>query len=263
MLVYFLATGAAAVGLVMPRTALKSSGIGFLWVGLVLHVAALVVRAITAGHFPVTCFSESLSLLGVIIVAGFLALELQRPVGALTVVISPLAFALTLAAYAFHCGATVIPPNLQSALLPVHVLLAILGYALFSLAFAVSLVYLVQERRLKSKRAGARLQLPPLEVLDRLSYRFLTWGLSLFTLAIASGIVWAHLAWGRFWFGEPRLVGAVLTWVVYATVYQGRITAGLRGRRAATLTIFGFAMLVCSLLGVNLLMPGRHGGTYG
>lgn len=260
---YFLATGAAALELLSGQRRLRRVSVQFLWLGLTFQVGALIFRSLAAGHFPVTAFSQSLSVLAFVIVAGFLTLQLRWPVATLVVMISPLAFVLTLAAHTFYHGVGTMPPHLQSALLPVHVLLAILGNALFSLAFAVSLAYLVQERRLKAKRVGSRWPLPPLETLDRLNHRFLSWGLSLFTLAIVSGVVWAHLTWRQFWSSEPRLLSAVVTWIVYAAVFQGRITAGLRGRRAATLTIFGFAILVCSLIGVNLFTPGRHGGTFG
>ena len=36
-----------------------------------------------------------------------------------------------------------------------------------------------------------------------------------------------------------------------------------RGRKAATLTIVGFIILVASFLSVNLVFPGKHGGTFG
>lgn len=260
---YFISTAAAAIDLIAPHPRLKQIGLRVLWVGLGAHAASILARTVAAGYPPITNTSESLSVVALVIVAGFLALQITRPVRSLTVVISPIAFALAFGGYVFHRGVAQLPPNLQSALLPVHVLLAVLGNALFTLAFAVSLAYLVQERRLKTKRLQWRLRLPPLEMLDRLNYRFLTWGLSLFTLGIVSGIVWAHLVWGRFWSGEPRLLWAACTWFVYALVFQARVTAGLRGRRAASLTILGFATLVLSLIGGSVFAPGRHGGTFG
>jgi cytochrome c-type biogenesis protein CcsB len=263
VLAYIVATATAAVQLLSNRSSGRSIATAALWVGLAFQVGALVARSVAVGHFPVTSFSESLALVGVVVVCGFLGLQARWPVASLAVVIGPLALAVTLAAYTFHRGGEMVPPPLRSVLLPVHVTLAVLGNALFSMAFAVSLMYLVQEGRLKAKRLDARLRLPPLETLDRWNYRLLTWGLSLFTLAIVSGIVWAHLVWGRFWSAEPRLLWAMITWGVYAVVFQGRVAAGLRGRRAATLTIVGFATLVCSLIGVNFFTPGRHGGTFG
>src|SRR5439155_329836 len=91
--------------------------------------------------------------------------------------------------------------------LPVHVVLATLGDAVFALAFSASLLYLVQERRLKTHRGRGLLRhLPSLETLDRVNYACLVWGLILLTLGIVSGIMWAHEVWGRSWSTDPKLV---------------------------------------------------------
>lgn len=264
IVLYLGASGSAAIDLLARRSALRAVGTRLLYAALVVHLGALATRSVTAGHFPITSFAESMSTVAALVVVVFVVLWRRwSGLGPLLVVVGPLAFAMTLASHAFHRGVGVMPPQLRSVLLPVHVLLAIVGNALFCLAFVVSLAYLVQERRLKRKRLDTRVRLPALETLDQLNHRFLTWGLSLFTLAIVSGIVWAHLTWGQFWSDEPRLLWAVVTWIVYAAVFQGRVTVGLRGRRAAALTIVGFAVLVSSLIGVNLFTPGRHGGTFG
>jgi len=87
------------------------------------------------------------------------------------------------------------------------------------------------------------------------------WGLILLTLGIVSGIVWAHTAW-RFWSSEPKLVLSLVIWGIYVVLLQGRMTAGWRGRWAATLTIAGFAVIVLSLVGVNVLGLGNHGKAF-
>jgi len=70
--------------------------------------------------------------------------------------------------------------------------------------------------------------------------------------------------WGSFWSWEPRELLSLITWLLYAGLLQFRLTRGLRGRLAATLTIVGFGVLVVSYLSVNLLpLPGRHGGGFG
>ena len=51
-------------------------------------------------------------------------------------------------------------------------------------------------------------------------------------------------------------------WILYVVLLQGRMTAGWRGRWAAQLTIAGFAVIVFSLVGVNLLGLGLHGKAY-
>jgi ABC-type transport system involved in cytochrome c biogenesis permease subunit len=121
----------------------------------------------------------------------------------------------------------------------------------------------LQERRLKTRRGRGVLRfLPSLETLDRLNYACLVWGLILLTLGIVTGIVWAHTAWGRFWSSDPKLVFSLVTWGIYVVLLQGRMTAGWRGRWAATLTIAGFAVIVISLVGVNVLALGQHGKAF-
>src|SRR5438093_3312520 len=260
---YLAGTVAALVGIAvrqdLPRTLLPR----LLWVGVGAHAVAIGIRSVHGGYLAVTTFDEALSFLALLLVAMFLVVQLRRPLVALGAVVSPLAFGLTLAADAVYRGARPLPPVLDSAWLPVHVGLSFLGDAVFALAFSVSLLYLVQERRLKRRRkTGPLRHLPSLETLDRLNYSCLVWGLVLLTLGIVTGIVWAHTAWGRFWSSDPKLVFSMVIWAIYVVLLQGRMTAGWRGRRAATLTIAGFAVIVLSLVGVNVLGLGNHGKAF-
>jgi len=260
---YLAGTVAALVGIAvrqeLPRTLLPR----LLWAGCFAHGASIAFRSWMVGHMAVTTFEEALSFLALVLVGMFLLVQLRRPLVALGAVVSPLAFGLTLAADAVYRGVRPLPPVLDSAWLPVHVVLSVLGDAVFALAFSASLLYLVQERRLKARRTpGVLRYLPSLETLDRVNYRCLVWGLILLTLGIVSGIVWAHTAWGRFWSRDPKLVFSLVTWAIYVVLLQGRMTAGWRGRWAATLTIAGFAVIVFSLVGVNVLALGNHGKAF-
>src|SRR5207247_511066 len=260
---YLAGTLAALVGIAvrrdLPRTLLPR----LLWAGFVAHGLSIAVRSWTAGYMAVAACDEAPSFLGLRLMAVFLVVQLRRPLVALGAVVSPLAFGLTLAADAVYRGARPLPPVLDSAWLPIHVVLSVLGDAVFALAFSASLLYLVQERRLKARRAPAALRyLPSLETLDRVNYGCLVWGLVLLTLGMVSGIVWAHAAWGRFWSSDPKLLLSLVIWGIYVVLLQGRMTAGWRGRWAATLTIAGFAVIVLSLVGVNVLALGNHGKAF-
>ena len=253
-LLYLGATFDALAGIAMQRELPRWLLPRLLLGGLAVHGAAIILRSAAAGHIAVTTFAEALSFLAVVLVAIFLAVQARRPLVALGAVVSPLAFGLVLAADAAYSGARPLPPVLHSAWLPVHV---------FALAFSASLLYLIQERRLKTHRGrGVLRHLPSLETLDRVNYACLVWGLVLLTLGIMSGIVWAHEAWGRSWSTDPKLVFSLLTWAVYVVLLQGRMTAGWRGRWAATLTIAGFAVIVLSLVSVNVLALGNHGKAF-
>jgi cytochrome c-type biogenesis protein CcsB len=262
IVLYLAATVVALVGISVRRDLPATLLPRILWAAVAGHGLAIVLRSVHVGHLAVTTFNESLSFLALMMVAVFLLVQLRRPLLALGAVVSPLAFGLTLASDAAYRGAEPLPPVLDSIWLPVHVVLAFLGDAVFALAFSASLLYLLQERRLKARRGGLLRHLPSLETLDRLNYSFLVWGLVLLTLGIVSGIIWAHSAWGRFWSSDPKLIFSVVTWVIYVVLLQGRMTAGWRGRWAATLTIAGFAVIVLSLIGVNVLGLGNHGRSF-
>src|SRR2546428_6321543 len=158
---YLAGTLAALVGIAvrrdLPRTLLPR----LLWAGFVAHGLSIAVRSWTAGSMAVATFDEALSFLGLLLMAVFLVVQLRRPLVALGAVVSPLAFGLTLAADAVYRGARPLPPVLDSAWLPIHVVLSVLGDAVFALAFSASLLYLVQERRRKARRAPPARRSPP------------------------------------------------------------------------------------------------------
>jgi ABC-type uncharacterized transport system permease subunit len=257
---YLVATVVSLVGVAVRQELPRKLLTLVLWIGVVVHAVAIVVRSINAGHVAVTAFGETLSFVAMLLVAVFLGIQMRRPLVALGAVVSPLAFGLTLAADAVHRGARPLPPDLDSAWLPVHAGLSFLGFVVFALAFSASLLYLVQEHRLKARRGTRSVRhLPSLETLDRLNYTCLVWGLILLTLGIVTGVIWAHTDPAlRSWLSDWKVIFSLVTWGIYVTLLQGRMTAGWQGRRAAALTIAGFAVILLSLV----LPLGNHGKAF-
>jgi cytochrome c-type biogenesis protein CcsB len=263
---YVLSTVAFLLPLLSSHALPRALAPVLLCVAFVAHVGSIIARSLSAGYIAVIDSYEALSFFACLTAGVCLLAQLRSPVAILGAVVSPLCFVLTLGAFVFYTHTRDLPPSLHSIWLPVHVILAFLGNAVFGVAFSASLVYLLQERQLKGKKGikGHMFfrRLPSLETLDNLNYLVLSWGFALLTLGILSGAVWAEYVWGHFWLWEPRPVLSLVTWVLYALLLHYRI-AGWRGRRAATLTIVCFAVLVGSFLGVKLLFPGRHGGEFG
>jgi cytochrome c-type biogenesis protein CcsB len=243
---------------------LKTAGIGrwILWGGFVSHCAALLFRFIEVGHTPVASLYESLSFFAWALVAAFILFDLRYRLAVLGAFVCPLAVVLMLVGSAVIIGGVEpqqVNPMLQSKWFPVHVTLAFLGYAVFGIAFAAGIMYLLQERMLKSKRFSTLYyKLPSLDTLDSINYKCLTFGFPLMTLGIISGAVWANSAWGGYWRWDPKETWALITWFWYAALLHGRLSIGWRGRRAAIFAIVGFVALVFSFLGVNLLLDGAH-----
>jgi len=260
---YLLATVAALAGVAGGRGASRLFR-PLLTIGLGTHVIALVIRAVAVGSMPAASLGESLSILAVLLVGLFLLAQLRAPLVALGAIVSPLAFGLAFAAMALKGAVEPLPPILHSVWFPLHVGISLLGDAVFALAFSASVLYLIQERRLKAHRGRGKLgPLPSLETLDRVSHTCLVWGLVLLTFGVVSGIVWAHVVWSnRPWMSDPKILFTLLVWLLYVVLLQGRMTAGWRGRWAAQLTIAGFMVIVFSLVGVNVFGIGIHGRAY-
>lgn len=262
LLAYLLSTAAFVVSLLSVEGTLRRLAPVLLCGAFVAHAGAIAVRSAAAGYIAVTDFYEAVSFFACLMTGVCLVVQLRTPVAIVGVVVSPLAFVLTLGAFVFYSQVRDLPPALHSVWLPIHVVLAFLGNAVFGVAFSTSVVYLVQERLLKGKKGLAFFRhLPSLETLDNLNYHSLAWGFPLLTFGILSGAIWAEYAWGQFWIWEPRPVLSLVTWILYALLLHYR-SVGWRGRRAATLTIVCFAVLLISFLSVRVF-PGRHGGEFG
>ena len=150
-------------------------------------------------------------------------------------------------------------PALGNAWIWIHIALALVGIAAFVLNFAGAIMYLLQERQIRHKRPGRFYhRLPPLQTLDRWTYRTLALGFPFLTTGLILGAVWARTAWGSVFAFDPLAFFSLVAWVIYAGTLAGRAAGGWHGRRAAYFAIVGFAALVLTL-GAGLFLPGRHG----
>jgi cytochrome c-type biogenesis protein CcsB len=259
LLAYLGATGLALGHLIQRQEAIHRAASLVTRMGWVLHTLALVVRGVELGRPPLGTLLEAMSVVGWAAVLLTLWAERQYRVKVLGAFVLPVVSIFGISAAALPPGLSDLSPALRSAWIWVHVILVLLGISAFVLNFAGGVMYLLQERQLKAKRPGALYyRLPPLETLDRMTYRALTLGFPLLTLGLLLGALWARTAWGSVLTFDPRALFSLLAWLVYASTLSGRVLAGWRGRRAAYFAVVGFGVLVLTL-GAGLLLPGRHG----
>jgi cytochrome c-type biogenesis protein CcsB len=231
--------------------------------GFIIHSSALIIRFFQEGFAGVAIMRNALLFYGWLMVGIYLLIQLKYRLAILGGIIAPLAFLITVSSFGFGTGRDEIPPGLESYWLPVHVTLAFLGNAVLAVAFGVSLIYVLQERHLKHKKMTALMKrFPPLESLDRLNYVLLVWGFPLMTLGIVTGSLWAGIHWGNYWSWDPRQISSALAWLLYGALLHARLTAGLRGKKAAILTMFGFCVVLGYFLLGDSVFPSRHGGRF-
>jgi cytochrome c-type biogenesis protein CcsB len=259
LLMYALAMLLSLVTVVRNRENTGKRARWMLLLAFAVHSITLVVRYFEAGYTPVTNLHESLSFFAWALAGVFMLLDLQTRMQVMAAATTTLIMVFMLFGSLMPMHTQDLNPALDSFWLPVHVGLSFMGNAVFTVAFVAAILYLIQERMLKSKKFSAlHYRLPSLETLDRVNYRCLKFGFPLMTMGIISGAVWAESAWGTYWSWDPKESWALITWFLYAALLHGRLTVGWRGRRAAIFAIIGFCFLLFTFLGVNLLLPGLH-----
>ena len=213
--------------------------------GFTAHLLSTVHLANKMKYLPLTNTQESLSFFSLAIVAGFIFFERRYKVTTLGSFIVPAALMMLIASSSLHAEARQLPPILQSNWFWVHALLAFASYACFTIAAGVAIIYLIQNYFLKTKRLGGLFQkLPSLETMDDISYRCLTVGFPLLTVAIISGAIWSEQAMGSYWVWDHKQTWSLIIWLIYAALLHGRLTIGWRGKRAAILSIIGFIVVL-------------------
>jgi ABC-type uncharacterized transport system permease subunit len=251
------AYGAAAVVylifLVRQAKGLAVAGRILVGLGLLLHGAS-VGLLLTEQAGRLSGISQGLSILSLLLLAIFLALDLayRRPV--IGAFVTPLALAILVPAFMVPGGPSAFSPGLHGPLLSAHIAIALLGVASFAVAAGVGVMYLLMEREVKGKEFGLLFdRLPPLRLLDDLNRRLVLVGFIALSVTVATG---AFFARGPL-LAEPKVLVALVGWGLFAAVLNARHFAGWQGKRVAVLTMAGFGLLLISFLSSYPLGVGR------
>ena len=234
-------------------------------VGLVVQTVALIIRWVESyklgiGHAPLSNLYESLMFFAWTIVLLYLIVEWRiksKHIGAFVV---PFAFlSMAFASFSPNVTSRIQPliPALQSNWLISHVITCFFGYAAFALACGLGFMYLIKGLE-RAENSGPFLRLlPHREILEELTYHSVVIGFIFLTLGIITGAVWAYSAWGSYWSWDPKETWSLITWLVYAAMLHFRFVWGWSGKKLAIMSLVGFASVLFTYFGVNLL-PGLH-----
>lgn len=245
----FLNTGKALAGRL---------GTLLLATGLVTHYFALLERSRGLHTVPYHDLYGSMSLFGWLLALTYLGLELyhrQRSVGALVL---PFILVFFLAAHLAPSD-KLAPTEAHGATFAFHVALSILAYSAFALSFVLSLIFLIEERLLRSHRLGNIVwRLPPLELLERMSQSSVLVGLVSITIGTAFGFLWVDRLSHKYSFYDPKYAVTLLVLLLYFVYFRLARKTAWRGARASKLCIFNFVVVFLSFTVVNLYLSHSH-----
>ena len=253
---YFVSTVCYLAYLLRRAETLSKVSLGITAAGFATHTVALVARMADSSQAQLPTFHEALSFFSWMLILVFLAVEFRRQLHVLGSFIVPLALVSLVTAAAFRSdGASSLQPVFKT--LWVHVTLSMLGTVGFAVAFVAGVMYLIQDGLLKSKRFNVLYaKLPVLSYVGLLNQQSFVMGFPLLTLGIISGAFSAEIVRGSYVNWNPEQTWAMVTWGFYFAVLVGRLTIGWRAKRAAYLTIIGFAGVILTLIGVVLKSHG-------
>ena len=220
--------------------------------GFVLQTAFLWIRGHALGRCPLTNLFEVFVFLAWSVALIYLLIGPAYRLSLMGAFTAPLVFLIQ--TFALLAPIDIphqvrMPPN---PWLEFHASMSMIAYGAFALACVAGVMYLVQERQLKTHQLHSFFyHLPPLTNLFAAITRLLWLGFALYTAGLVSG----------FFTGGPlprvKMICAFAVWIFYGAILQGRHLHRLAPKRIATLCVLAFSAAVSVLWAINFVSQPR------
>lgn len=229
----------------------------------VIHSIAIISRIYISGRPPVINLYSSAVFIGWATALLGLILELIYPIGVCNLAVALTGVITLSVAKSLDNNDTM--HVLQAVLdtqfwLSTHVVTITYGYAATYLAGILGIIALVHRMSVGMKSSvglgveDKRFQ----DILYRMTYGVVCFGLFLSFIGTVLGGLWADDSWGRFWGWDPKENGALMIVLWNAIVIHSRWDKQVGQRGFAILAVVGNIITTWSWFGVNQLGVGLH-----
>jgi ABC-type uncharacterized transport system permease subunit len=233
-----------------------------LWAGVAVSLGVLFwhTRARTTGSWlPLEDNFEAFVWLAVLLAGFVLYVQRAKSIAGLDWFVMPIVVLLEVAAVVF--AETKPQSYVDTTWSWVHRVTSYVGAVAFGIAGAAGALFLLANRRLRSKTVPHGPTLGSLERLEKITFTSVTLGFALLTIGLVTGMVrileeGGQTRLGEHWFTSPKVVLAFAVWIVYAIVLHAPINPSFRGRKVAMLSIVGCVLMIGTLVAVNLMPSG-------
>jgi ABC-type uncharacterized transport system permease subunit len=240
------------------REGLRIAAKASLWTGVMVSLGVLIwhMLARPGGNWlPLEDNFEAFVWLAVLLACFVLYVQRTRPLGGLDWFVMPIVILLLIAAGVL--GKAKPKEYAGTTWYWIHLVTVLGGALAFAIAGATGAMYLQANRRLRSKALPHGPKFGSLERLERITFSSVTLGFALLTVGLVTGLVVqkarGQTGLGENWFKSPKVILAFSVWVVYAIVLHAPINPSFRGRKVALLSIFGFVLMIGTLIAVNFV----------
>src|SRR3984893_3291398 len=220
--------------------------------GFIFQTAFLSVRGHALGRCPITNLFEVFVFLAWSVALIYLLVGPTYRLSLMGAFTAPLVFALQ--TFALLAPIDIPHPARLPAnpWLEFHASISMIAYGAFALACVAGVMYLVQERQLKTHQLYSIFyHLPPLTNLFAALTRLLWLGFALYTAGLVSG----------FFTGGPlprvKVICAFGVWLFYGAILQGRHLRWFAPKRVAALCVLAFSAAISVLWAINFVSPSR------
>lgn len=232
----------------------------FIFTGISIHGAFLIILSRKSLNLPITTLFESSTLFLFLIVIVSVIIKYIYKIPSINSFVMPIVTIFSIAAISLVKNDLALSSDLAKFWQIVHIIPIFLGYAAFTVSFILSIMYLTQERLLKKKGFSPLFEsLPSLGTLDALMWKTITFGFPLITIGLVTGTIWAKTSniLGELWYLDSKVLLGVLTWLIYAALLHLRLGASFHGTKVAFVTIGGFLVVMLTFIG-PFLMGSKH-----
>ena len=232
---------------------------------LLAHTFLIGMQTVQVGHAPLVGTTAAVSAFVWLLGLSYLYIELTSEERSMGVLVTVLLAALAIIP-ALDPTVSPRPAVLRSPLFTIHVITVLFAYASFALACVIGITYVLLFKEIKAKHLGFfYARLPSLQMLDGMNARAVTVGWIFLTIGIAIGGFWATQVGGSsdpraqaMSVVDPKILVAIVSWVVYAFAVYARRAIGWSGRRAAVLSAIGFIIVLLNFLPVGYFLTKSH-----
>ncbi|MGE4318430.1 MAG: inner membrane protein YpjD [Deferribacterales bacterium] len=229
----------------------------FAVLGLIFSSAQFITLWSSAHANPFGSMSGLLLFLSQALLLAYILLffKFKRP--SIGLFIFPIAVLFIIGARLLGGFSAMHNPNAASLWLYIHLPFTIIGTAFFMVSTSGGIMYFIQERQLKNKNFGVIFRrFPPLDTIDRLINTTLYIGFYTFTIGLLAGLVWMLYSSGRINVFSPKLVFAIITWIIYSSITFYKQLKGMSPKDTALSTIVGFISVIITYIGVAFFVAG-------
>jgi ABC-type uncharacterized transport system permease subunit len=231
------------------------------------HFVSVVEMLVQAHRWVPVGVREAESLLGLVVAALFFLVWWIYGAISLGVFALPVTFFVVFVPSLGADRYTFPSSGVRISWLIAHIAALLAAYAALGFSMLASGLYLVQERRIKSKLKPGEDSwwapfdwLPPLDTLERIAHATLLFGFPCMTVGLVIGSVLAQeTVLGARYFRDPKVIASFIMWAVYVLLLFVRSTAGLRGRRAAYLSGAVFLVMLAVWAANQFSQVHRYG----